>query len=182
MNSPRSLRCVNDCLSISARRLRKSPILSFTIRRSVSISVSPGPLVPTPPPCLSRCFHIPFNLGRMYWYWASSTWVLAWAVLARLANMSRIRSLRSMVLTFSSFSIFWICEPVSSSSKMTMLIFPFKAMYCLISSSFPFPTNVLLSGCGSFCVKRLTAIAPAVSARKASSSRYSFTIGSVCSL
>ena len=146
MNSPRSFRWVKACLSISASRLRKSPILSFTIRRSVSISVSPGPRVPTPPPWRSRCFHIPFSLGKIYWYCASSTCVFAWAVLALLAKISSIKSLRSMVLTLSSFSIFCICEPVSSSSKITRLIFPLSKMYCLISSSFPLPTKILLSG------------------------------------
>ena len=54
INSPRSLRCVKDCLSISASLLRNRLILSLTIRRSVSISVSPGPLDPIPPPCRSR--------------------------------------------------------------------------------------------------------------------------------
>jgi len=34
------------------------------------------PLIPIPPFCLSRCVHILVNLGKRYWYWASSTWVL----------------------------------------------------------------------------------------------------------
>ena len=55
------------------------------------------------------------------------------------------------------------------------------ATYCLISSNLPLPTNVLLSGCGSLCLKTLIAIAPAVSAKKANSAKYSFTCSSVCS-
>ncbi len=54
INSPRSFLWINDCLSISDSFFFKREILSLTIRRSVSISVSPGPLVPIPPPKRSR--------------------------------------------------------------------------------------------------------------------------------
>jgi len=51
----------------------------------------------------------------------------------------------------------------------------------MISSNLPLPTNVLLSGCGSLCLKTLIAIAPAVSAKKANSAKNSLTCSSVCS-
>ena len=56
------------CLSIVDIFLFNSEILSLTILLSVSISVSPGPLIPIPPLCLSRWVHSPFSLGSKYSY------------------------------------------------------------------------------------------------------------------
>ena len=59
-------RCVCICLSISFRRSFIKDILCPMIRRSVSICDSPGPRIPIPPFCRSRCVHILVNRGNMY--------------------------------------------------------------------------------------------------------------------
>ncbi len=50
----RPLLWVIFCLSIVSSCFFRSVILSRIIRRSVSISFSPGPLIPIPPLCFSR--------------------------------------------------------------------------------------------------------------------------------
>ena len=62
----RFLRCVTFWRSINSSLSFRSLILSLTIRRSVSISFSPGPRIPIPPCCLSRCVQSPLNLGNIY--------------------------------------------------------------------------------------------------------------------
>ncbi len=167
---PRFLRWTLFCLSISFNSCFRREILSRMIRRSVSNWVSPGPrmMVPPPPRCRSRCVHIRVSRGNRYWYCASSTCALACAVCARMANISRIRLVRSIMRILSSFSILRSWRAESSSSKMITSI----------SCSFPVPTNVAVLGVSNRCTKRFTGASPAVSARKASSSRYSFTFSS----
>ena len=58
--------CVAICLSTFFNCSFSLAILSLTIRRSISIWVSPiPPLVPIPPLCLSRWVHIPASLGSI---------------------------------------------------------------------------------------------------------------------
>ena len=57
-------RCTDICLSMVFIFSFNNDIRSRTIRRSVSISVSPGPRNPIPPFCRSRCVHKPDNLGN----------------------------------------------------------------------------------------------------------------------
>ena len=170
---PRFLRCVTICLSILASCSFKRVILSRMIRLSVSISLSPGPRSPIPPFCLSKWVHIPVRRGSKYWYCASSTWAFASAVRALLAKISRIRLVRSRTfLPFSSLSRFLICVGLNSSSKMIKSM-SFSSTYVLISSNFPLPIKVAVTGLSKFCVNIFTVSAPAVSARNASSSKYS---------
>ena len=163
------------------------------IRRSISSCVSPGPRSPTdpfppplpePPPCLSRWVHSRCSLGSMYRYCASSTCVLALAVCARMANMSRMSEVRSNIFTFSSFSMLRICLADSSSSKITIPTSRSASssanIYCFISSSLPLPTYVTILGAFSLWVKRFTVTAPAVSAKNSNSSRYSLVLASLC--
>lgn len=89
-------------------------------RRSVSICDSPGPLVPIPPPSLSKCDHCPAKRGIRYSTCASSTCSLPSLVRARLANMSSINAVRSMTLICKASSNTLCCAGVSSSSHMTV--------------------------------------------------------------
>ena len=174
-----ALRLVIDCFSIFLSCFLSSEILSLIILLSVSICVSPGPRIPIPPFCRSKCVHILVSLGSKYWYWASSTCVLACAVLALLAKISSIRLLLSNIFDFSLkiFSIFLICVGDKSSSKIiTETSFDLAKEYT--SSIFPFPKKVFLSGLESFCINFFIGLAPAVFAKKASSSRYSFVCSS----
>ena len=144
----------------------------------------------------------------MYLYCANSTCVLAFAVCALMAKMSRIRLVLSRIFTLSSCSIFLICFAESSSSKITIptgwygtgsgsspsfvnsvsgkytsprsALSSQSSIYALISSSFPLPTYVTLDGPFTLCVNLFTVTAPAVSARNSSSSRYSFVFASPC--
>ena len=166
---------VCDCLSIFFNFFFNKVILSLIIWRSVSICVSPGPLMPIPPFWRSKWVHKPVNLGNKYWYCASSTCVRAWDVFARLAKISRIKLLLSKILTFpsSALSIFFIWEGVKSSSKITESIL-WSSTKILISSIFPLPMNVLLLAEDNLCVINFTGLAPAVFARNDNSSRYSY--------
>ena len=65
------------CLSMATSFFFNKEILSLIIRRSVSISVSPGPRIPIPPFWRSRCVHNLVSLGSKYWHCANSTWVRA---------------------------------------------------------------------------------------------------------
>ena len=118
----RPFRWVAFCLSIFLSLSFNNEILSRIIRLSVSISVSPGPRIPIPPFWRERWVHILVNRGNRYSYWASSTWVLASAVLALFAKMSKIKLLRSSILVFSAFSMFLNWEGLNSSSKITIWI------------------------------------------------------------
>ena len=66
-------RCALAASSVRSRRLRSETRVRAS-RRSLSSWLSPGPLVPTPPPSRSRCCHIPRMRGRLYSSCASSTW------------------------------------------------------------------------------------------------------------
>ena len=177
---PRFLRWIVFCLSHPANFCLSSEIFCLTMRRSVSICSSPGPRIPIPPRWRSRCVHMPVSLGSRYWYCASSTCILALAVWARLAKMSRMRLVRSSTFTRNTFSIFDTCLGLRSSSKIARLM-SLASMYWAISSSLPFPTKVVRLGASHFCVNFFIVIAPAVSARKSSSSRYSLARASFCS-
>ena len=61
------------CLRTSSRPFFRRLILALISRLSVSIWVSPGPLVPIPPPRRSRWDHCPASLGSRYSCCASST-------------------------------------------------------------------------------------------------------------
>ena len=102
---------------------------------------------------------------------------MACAVCALLAKISRIRDDLSMIFTLNSSSRIFVCFPVRSSSKMASSI-SLASMNSLISSAFPFPMKVLLSGWGSFWINRSIVLAPAVSARNSASppDRYLFPV------
>ena len=70
---PRFFRCTAICLSMVTNFFLSNEILSRMIRLSVSISVSPGPRIPIPPFCLSRCVHKRVSRGNKYSCWANST-------------------------------------------------------------------------------------------------------------
>ena len=65
---PLFFRCVAICLSMVFNFFLRREILSRMIRRSVSISVSPGPFIPIPPFCFCKCVHIRVNRGKRYSY------------------------------------------------------------------------------------------------------------------
>jgi len=107
-------------------------------RRSVSSCDSPGPLVPMPPPSLSRWLHCPAKRGKRYWCCANSTWSFPSRVRARLAKMSNISATRSMTFTCRLLPGFLCCtgeahHQIPTVSKCNS---PFKMT---ISSSFPLP-------------------------------------------
>ncbi len=152
----------------SAMRVRAS-------RRSVSSWVSPGPLVPMPPPRRSRCLHRPLNLGRRYSICASSTWSLPSRVCACMAKMSRMSAVRSTTLTSPMIrSRLACCEGVRSSSNTTRVASRSRAMRAT-SSALPEPMNVRGFGFSSFWETVATISAPAVSASRRSSARESST-------
>ena len=96
---------------------------------------------------------------------------LARAVWARMAKMSRMRLVRSIIRIFRTFSMLRSCFADNSSSKMTTYFVFFIFTKASISSSLPFPTKVTGLGISSLH-KTFPGSKPAVSARKASSSRY----------
>ena len=146
------------------------------IRRSVSISFSPGPFMPMPPFCFCRWVHMLVRRGRRYWYWANSTWVFACAVRARCAKMSKIKLGRSRIFRSGiSRSMLRSWVGLNSSSKMSMST-SFSSTNSLISWSFPLPTNVRVSGRSNPWIKVRSEVASAVEAKKANSSRCSSTV------
>ena len=89
-------------------------LILWPIRRlSVSSWVSPGPLRPIPPFCLSRWVHPLISLVERWFNWASSTWSLPMCVVALDANISNISSVLSMTLTLSFSSRFLACDAES---------------------------------------------------------------------
>ena len=70
-------------------------IRDLMVRLSISSFVSPGPLVPIPPPRRESSAPFPVSLGSQYCSCASSTWSLPSRVAARCAKMSRMIPLRS---------------------------------------------------------------------------------------
>ena len=73
-------------------------------RRSVSSFVSPGPRVPMPPPSRDNAVHEPTSRGSRYFSCASSTCHLPSRVRARRAKMSRISCVRSITFRSSAAS------------------------------------------------------------------------------
>ena len=103
--------------------------IRFVINRlSVSSCVSPGPLVPIPPPRRSKWDHCPANLGRRYWCWANSTCNLPSRVFALDAKRSRISAVRSITLVSSPKyrSILRCWAGVNSSSNITVSYLPWR--------------------------------------------------------
>ena len=133
----------------------------------------PGLLFQCHHPSLSRCFHMPFNLVK-YIDIAQAQPVLLPGCFCTAANMSSIRSDRSITFTSNSFSILVICDPVSSSSKITSSIF-LSCNIIFYFFKFAFANKCSAIRMWNFCINLFIVIAPAVSARNASSSRYSFT-------
>ena len=104
-------------------------------RRSVSIWLSPGPLVPMPPsirpaPRRSRWVQSPRMRAMLYSSWASSTCSLPSAEWAWSAKMSRITAVRSITGTPSAASRLRSWRGASSSSQATRLAS--QAAICLL--------------------------------------------------
>ena len=105
-------------------------------RRSVSSFVSPGPLVPMPPPSRDSAAPAPTSRGSRYLSCASSTCSLPSRVRARRAKMSRISCVRSMTFRPTIFSISRSCAGVSSVSNTTTST-PVSAHDAASTSIFP---------------------------------------------
>ena len=143
-------------------------------RRSVSSLVSPGPLVPMPPPRRDKAADAPTKRGSRYRNCASSTWSLPSRVRARRAKMSRMSWVRSMTRSSRIFSMLRSWAGVSSLSKMTNE--RSDSWHAALSiSSLPDPISVAASGRSRSCVKRMTGSMSAASANPASSSSASST-------
>jgi hypothetical protein len=106
---------------------RSLDIRSRIRRRSVSILVSPGPRVPTPPllppappPWRDIDSPQPRSLGSMYCICANATCALPSADVACWAKMSRIRAVRSTTFTLTAFSSALSWPGVSSPSQITV--------------------------------------------------------------
>ena len=155
------------------RSLRSFCILCLVILLSVSICVSPGPLVPIPPPNLSKCDHWPASLGNKYSFWANSTCNLPSLLFAFCANISNIKDVLSMIfLFFNSFSIFLCCVGVNSWSQIT--VFAFWNLGSFLSSiNLPCPKYVWLRF-SRYWIADPTTVAWAVFASSPSSSIDSF--------
>ena len=93
-------------------------IRSLMRRRSISSLVSPGPLVPIPPPRRDKTRPFPESLGRVYCSCANSTCNLPSLERALCAKISRINPVRSITRTPITSSMFLCCAGESSSSKM----------------------------------------------------------------
>ena len=83
-------------------------------RRSLSSLLSPGPRVPMPPPSRDRLVPSPLRRGSRYLSCASSTCRRPALVLARWAKMSKIKVVRSMTGTSTTFSMFFCWAGASS--------------------------------------------------------------------
>ena len=119
----------------------------------------------------ARWVHMPLRRGRRYWSCANCTWSLPSRVRAWRPKMSRINAVRSMILmgSPSARSRLDCCEGLRSSSKITTS----ASRRCTkprSSSTLPEPMYVLGEGRSSRWVSRATTTAPAVSARRSSSS------------
>ena len=136
---------------------------------SVSSLVSPGPLVPMPPPSRERSVPLPARRGRRYLFCAISTCRRPSWVVALCAKMSRMSIVRSIVNTSQAFSMFLICVAVSSLSK-TILLTSSCLHSSAISSSLPVPIQLALSYAGRFCTTLATTSPPAVCTSSSSSS------------
>ncbi len=92
-----------------------------TSRLSVSICVSPGPLMPIPPAIRSKCVHCPARRGKRYSVCANSTCRRPSRVRALDANTSKISAVRSSAFRPpSASSRLRCCVGVSSSSQITV--------------------------------------------------------------
>ena len=112
----------------------------------------------------------PTSRALRYCSCASSTCSLPSALVARWAKISRISAVRSITFTRRISSRLRTCTPVSSSSMMhTSASSAWQSRAS--SSARPLPMNRALSGLSRFCRKIPATSAPAVSARRRSSSR-----------
>ena len=109
-----------------------------TSRRSVSNCVSPGPLSPIPPFCLSKWLQPLTHLVERCDNCANSTCIFPIWLEALRAKISKIKPVLSNTLEFKKLSMLRSWEGDKSWLKIT------KEQLCwikvfLISSSFPFP-------------------------------------------
>ena len=134
-------RCTSLVRPTSSSSFFSSVIRCSILRLSSSSFFSPVPLLlmlPLAPPCLLSASYIPTSLGSIYCSLAVSTCNFASLVWARMANISRIRLVRSMIGSSSSFPRFLTCEgvrelsntiscaPHSSASLRTSVRFSFE--------------------------------------------------------
>ena len=119
---------------------------------SVSSWVSPGPLKPIPPFCLSRWLHPLTNRVDRKLSWASSTCSFPISLWARAAKISKINPVLSRTREHNNFSRFLSCEGESSQSKTTNLIFS-DSTILLSSSAFPFERKWLADT--KFCFEKI---------------------------
>ena len=133
------------------------------MRRSVSSFVSPGPLVPIPPPRRERESPCPMIRGSVYCSCASSTCSLPSFVCARCAKISKINAVLSRTLMPNACSRFrcWAGDNSSSNTQRSMSsCWAYKAR----SLTLPRPIKKPGSGLGRFCKNLAITSAPAVSA------------------
>lgn len=154
---------------------RSFAIRSRIRRRSVSIFVSPGPRRPTPPllparppACRDSASPQPRSRGSMYSICARLTCALPSREVACWAKMSRIRAVRSMTLTFTTFSSALSCAGVSSPSQITVSA-PVASTTSRSSCALPEPMYVAGSGRSRRWITPSRTAEPAVSARALSS-------------
>ena len=150
---------------------------SRIIRRSVSNFVSPGPLVPIPPPKRERDIPCPIIRGSVYCSCASSTCSLPSFVRARCAKISRINAVRSSTLIPSACSRFR-CWAGDNSSSNTQRSTSSCCANRARSLTLPRPIKNPGSGLGRFCKNFAITSAPAVSASCRSSSSESSLVHS----
>ena len=143
---------------------------------STSSFVSPGPLVPIPPPSLDREFLSPTRRTARYLNCASSTWIFPSLVFARAAKISRMIIVRSMTFVSRASSRFFNCAGESSSSQTTPVA-PDSQTISFNSWILPFPRYVPGWIFSRFWITTPTVSAPAVF----TSSRSSSTDSSVSS-
>jgi hypothetical protein len=137
-------------------------------RLSTSSLVSPGPLVPMPPPRRLIASPRPARRGSWYLSWASSTCTCASRPEAFCAKMSRITCVRSRTFSFVRRSTSRACAGVSSLSKTSRSASSWNASETA-SCSLPSPTSVLWSGFSRRCTVVAATVAPALRTSSASS-------------
>ena len=141
-------RCTSLVRPTSSSSFFSSVIRCSILRLSSSSFFSPVPLLlmlPLAPPCLLSASYIPTSLGSIYCSLAVSTCNFASLVWARMANISRIRLVRSMIGSSSSFPRFLTCEGVRELSN-TISCAPHSSASLRTSVTFPVPIyNALLT-------------------------------------
>ena len=144
-------------------------ILRLIWRLSLSSLLSPGPLVPIPPPRRDILLPLPDKNGSEYLSCASSTCNLPSLDLALAAKISSMSMVLSTTLVSVFVSILLICDGVSSLSAIIRSISLFRQK-AATSDILPLPIYVAGDGASSFCITVPIISAPAVSERRANSS------------